>query len=78
MYSVLPPVLFLFTIPLVNWVWTFPGKETDQLYFWGFFLGNLVGVPFTYWIADLFMRVVDENSVKFSKWWYGVALKAKL
>jgi peptidoglycan/LPS O-acetylase OafA/YrhL len=39
-----------------------------------FLLPQLILVPFTFWIAEIVTKLVDEPTVKFARWAYGITL----
>ncbi|KAI9706076.1 MAG: hypothetical protein M1836_005482 [Candelina mexicana] len=59
---------------MMPWVWSIVGGKENQ---WSFGAAVLIGMivtwPITFWCADVFMRGIDEPSVRFARWLEGKA-----
>jgi peptidoglycan/LPS O-acetylase OafA/YrhL len=58
------PLLQMIGWRLVPQMWKITGKETSVQYQMGFAMAMLVMTPMVVWVADVFWRLVDVNSVK--------------
>ena len=62
------PVLHTVGYATERWAWRITGIETDAQYVHGFVLGSIFVVPMVVWAADVWWRLVDAPTVRFSKW----------
>ena len=53
--------------PIVKWMWSMCGKEDWIRYEGAWLLGTIIYIPIVIWVADIFWRVVDTNTVKMAK-----------
>ncbi|KAJ5096010.1 hypothetical protein NUU61_005366 [Penicillium alfredii] len=67
-YVVHGPILHSFGYSLMPTVWKYTGKQDDFHYCLGLLIGWLICLPLCIWAGDLFWRVVDVPSVKFTRW----------
>ena len=67
-YIVHGPILHGFGYNVILWFWSYTDRDTTLGYCTGLFLGVSVILPFVFWTADLFWRMVDAPCVSFAKW----------
>lgn len=61
-------VLKFVLYPLMPWLFLTFGHETDFQYFLSFGIGAVITFLFSFWVADVFQRHVEEPSGHFSRW----------
>jgi peptidoglycan/LPS O-acetylase OafA/YrhL len=62
-------------IAIPHWINLFPLPKFGPLGMeFAFLVPHLVLLPFTFWVAEVVTKVVDEPTVKFARWAYGITL----
>ncbi|KAH8671368.1 acyltransferase [Xylariales sp. PMI_506] len=61
------PVIHTAGFMIEEWAWSITGAE-GSAYTNGFILASIFNIPLVIWAADVFCRLVDVPSVKFSRW----------
>lgn len=62
------PVIHTVGYAAERWAWGITGVETQFAREVGFALSMFITVPCVIWASDVFMRAVDQPTVKFAKW----------
>lgn len=60
--------LKMFLYPLLPYVWFFTGYQTDFSYTIGFLIAATVTMALELWIAELFLRFVEQPAADFTQW----------
>jgi peptidoglycan/LPS O-acetylase OafA/YrhL len=68
LYLVHHIVIHVVSMWLIPCMWMITGKDTTLGFELGFFLAMLIHVPITFFVADLFTKLIIGTSLKFTKW----------
>lgn len=66
-YVVHGPLLHSLGFSLMYNIWEITGRETEFQWCLGAFIGWIICLPISLWLADIFWRAVDIPSVKFAR-----------
>jgi peptidoglycan/LPS O-acetylase OafA/YrhL len=67
-YIVHGPILHSLGYSIMPLIWKHTGRETDAQFCMGLIFGWLICFPVSLWAGDLFWRVVDIPSIRFTRW----------